>query len=833
MKSARLVTKLLSALLASAMLLPFAAGCGPKDGGEPSGTGDVTGAGSTAAPDETGAENPGGEGATAMYQGKTEVTELPELSVKSPDGQTEVNVWISKKGALYYSVTAKGKTVIECSSLGMAARGGSLVNNLSVVEGTAAKREINETYKMVTGPAAEAEDHCMESRFTVKNDSGSCDIVIRAFDDGIALRYENVRIGDDDEITVSDERTEVVLPSGSSTWGFEPTGTYEGEFTKRTMAQLASFAGRLCTPVLANSGDFWMLFTEAAVLNNNGDFCASTLESKQGSAVLNWSFGVDRDNNDKGALGELGRPGHFNITSVKTRNGFSTPWRVAVISDDTAKLALSTIVTDLNPDPDLELYADTSYIKPGRVAWSWWAEEGEQGNYDKHVEYIDFAAENGWEYVCLDANWRAFEGRLSNLCKYAKEKGVGIFVWVNYLDLMNERSMETLISKWAKAGVVGLKTDYFESDAQNVLEVMKNTAVCAAENKLMVLFHGCVIPFGEQRTYPNVVSYEAVQGEENHKWSAVPTIANCLMYPFTRNVCGPMDYTPVAMRMPANDSTTCFELAMPVVYESGLQHLAHAASVYKTYAGLSFLNNLKVQWDESKMLEGVPGEYVTMARRAGEDWYIGSMTLKSRAPKVTLDFLGDGEYNAYIYEDSEDGRSLVISEKKVKKGDTLEIHDLLDRGGVAVLITKKTVDTKVEAAEQNDPGFTYIEAEDSKNKLSGDARISNAPLCSEMKNVGYIGQGAGNTLTVKVNVESAGVHKLRIWYCSAETRSLTLSVNGGIVTVSGLNSGSWSRPAMKEVEVELAAGENTIVFSNSAAYAPDIDKIAVSVDKVG
>jgi hypothetical protein len=188
-------------------------------------------------------------------------------------------------------------------------------------------------------------------------------------------------------------------------------------------------------------------------------------------------------------------------------------------ADDLNELINTSLISDLNPPADEELFADTSYIKPGKVAWSWWAEGSYTGVYDKHIEYIDFAAENGWDHICMDADWRNFEPRLAEICQYAKDKGVGIFVWVNYRDLKDKASMETLIAKWKAAGVVGLKTDYFESDEPSVLQVMQNVAECCAKNQLMVLYHGCIRPGGECRTYPNILSTEAVLGEEFHKWS--------------------------------------------------------------------------------------------------------------------------------------------------------------------------------------------------------------------------------------------------------------------------------------------------------------------------
>ncbi len=764
------------------------------------------------------------------YDGKTDVEAVGGLEVSSPNGKNKVVVVKDADGGFYYSVTAGDTVVIENSKLGMQLKEGDLSKGLSLKDGSIKKDNIAETFQIITGPTLDPNCKCSELRFTLENGDGSFDFVIRAFDDGVAYKYENVSAGGADTVTVTDEKSEYMLPENTTTWGYDPTGTYEGEYVKRSYTLLEKTDRKLSTPMLANKGKFWMVFTEAGVFNNNGDFCASALVTPAGSASLGWHFGVDRDNNNKAVLGELGRPGHFDITSIKTRNGFATPWRVAIISDDLETLALSTIVPALNPDPDPELYSDISWIKPGRVAWSWWAEGDDQGKYDKHKEYVDFAAENGWEYVCMDAGWREFENRLPEICSYAKDKGVGIFVWVNYLDMVDEDKMDELFSRWSAAGAVGLKTDYFESDAQNVLNVMENAAKCAAKYKLMILYHGCVIPYGESRTYPNILTTEAVQGEENHKWSDKPTITNSLLYPFVRNVCGSMDYTPIATRITANDSTTAFGLAMTVVYESGLQHLAYAASAYKTYTGLSFLNNLKVKWHESKLIEGYPGEYVTFARRSGEEWFIGAMTAESRECKVPLDFLDGGEYNAYIYADNEDGTDLVVTEQKVTKRDTLDLGTLLDRGGAAVLITRRTVETAVEGAEENnDPNFTYYEAEDKSFKLAGAANIQSSALCSGGQKVGYIGSGAGNTLTVTVTVEKGGTHTLRVWYCCNEMRNIFLTINGEEkVTMKGLNSNSWTAPAMSEIEIELEEGENTIVFSNPSAYAPDIDRFAIS-----
>lgn len=764
----------------------------------------------------------------SKYMGKTDLTECASVMTVSPEKKNTVQVWSDKEGKYYYSVKADEVVIVESSLIGLKLEEGDLGEGLKLDEASVKTSVIDETYDIITGANATAINKCNETRFTLKNDKGSFDFVIRAFDDGVAYKYENVSIEGKDKVVVTDELSEVIFQPTANVWSFALNGTYEGEYVKRSGKQMENVAGKLSTPMLICQNDYWVVLTEANVFNNNGDYCSSALGTVAGTRVLNWDFGWDRNPNDE-AKDDLDSPGHIDIKSVETRNGFATPWRVMVISNDLEALCESNIIPNLNPKADTELFADTSWIKPGVVAWSWWAEDAEQGNYDKHIEYIDFAAENGWEYVCLDVGWRSFEDRLSEMCDYAKSKGVGIFVWINYRDMTTLDDMETLFGKWAAAGAVGLKTDYFESDAQNVLNAMENCAIVAAKNKMMILYHGCVRPAGEYRTYPNILSTEAVQGEEWHKWFAYPTVENCLLYPFSRNICGSMDYTPVATKVGSNDSTYGFGLAMTVVYESGLQHMAYAASSYKSYNGLSFLNNLATTWDESVLIEGAPGEYITYARRNAENWYIGAMTKDERQTNIKLDFLGDGEYNAYIYKDNEDGTQLLIEEKKVNNNDALSF-DLLKAGGVAVLITKDTIDTTVAQSEDmNNPNFTYYEAESKNNTLAGAAVYQSSAFCSGSQKVGYVGNGAGNTLTFNnVKVEEAGTYKLMLYYCCGENRKVTLTINGDkTYEMSGLNSGDYVHTAVSEIEIELQAGENTIMLSNASYYAPDIDRIAI------
>ena len=755
------------------------------------------------------------------------VSEVEGMKVVSPDGNTCVQFWSDTEGVWYYSVDDEEQPIIGKSRIGMELKEGSLYKGLSLAEGSLSTREIKETYELFTGYNAVMENYCNEMTFVLTNENGSFQFEVRVHNDGFAYRYTDVTAGDKETVTVTDEISEVALQQDCTSWAFGLNGTYEGTFVKRDYSQLRALSQKLCTPMLVLTGEHWMLLTEAAALNNDGEFCTSALQTKPGSVTLNWAFGLRRDP-AKEATGEVDSPGHLDIKSVETVNGFKTPWRAAIISKDMNEFINSSLLADLNPAADEELFADVSYIKPGKVAWNWWSEGSSTKDYNKQIEYIDFAAENGWEYICMDADWRNFESRLAEICRYAKDKGVGIFVWVNYRDLKDKASMETLIAKWKAAGVVGLKTDYFESDEPSVLQVMQNVAECCAKNQLMVLYHGCIRPGGECRTYPNILSTEAVLGEEFHKWSTEPTVANCLMYPFTRNLCGSMDYTPTGVKVD-NEATYGFCLAQTIVYESALQHFAYAASAYKNYNGLALLNHIPTEWDETLLLEGFPGENITLARRNGENWFVGSMTAEGRTVEFTLDFLGEGTYNAYIYENRADGTGLARRELKVTKEDKI-VLELCDGGGAAMMFTKGIIDTSIGENEALNPeGYTYYEAESPSNWLAGEAKGASSAFCSGGQKVGYVGK-KGNTLTFpNVKAEETGTYCMLVYYCSGENRKFTVTVNGETQYVlDKLNSGDYVHTAITAVLVDLKAGNNVIVFGNDTAYAPDLDRIAVS-----
>lgn len=764
--------------------------------------------------------------------GDVKLYELEELETSSPDGNIVARFWQNESGGLFYTVESDGEEVIEPSRLGITLTSCDFSTGIDTITSYDRADEIDDEYETALTISLEdvsCRDHCMERQVYLTKGDASLTLLVRVYDDGFAYRYADVNSGDGKEsVFVMSEVSEINLPEGTTTFAGGYSATYEFDYIERTYDELVNHSGTFNTPVTAYTGDKWMLFSESDVYANEINYVKSVLDTSSGSAALKWQFGFDRDPANE-VTDDLASPGHIRITEVRTSNGFTTPWRVAIIADNVTELAASDVIDSLCPPMDEELFESTDWIQPGKVSWSWWS-GGDQANYDVQVDHVDFSAENGWEYCCLDAGWPAFEDRIAELCDYAADKGVGIILWVNYLHLKTPEEIEELFSQWHEWGVVGVKTDYFESDDIDVLEVMKNCAEIGAKYELMIYYHGCINPCGETRTYPNIMSSEAVLGEEFRKWSTSPTPENCLMYPFTRNIVGSMDYTPSCIAITKTGESAGFSIAKSIVYESALQHFASSAYAFPYFLGLPLISRMPTAWDESVMIDGYPGDYVTYMRRSGEDYYIGAMTLEARTETVSLDFLPDGEFTAYIYYDDEN-RELALMEQTVTNADELTL-DMPDIGGAAVLITQGDYDTSVEEAPNAKlEGYTYYECED--GTLSGAASVSDGMMCSGGKKVGYVGNGSFNSVTHTVTVDEAGEYELLVYYCTGEERGINIVVNDtDRYEMTGLSGAGFDMPDTASITISLNAGENTIKLTRNSGYAPDLDMIAVSDEPV-
>ena len=360
---------------------------------------------------------------------------------------------------------------------------------------------------------------------------------------------------------------------------------------------------------------------------------------------------------------------------AKTRGTRTFPWRAIAISRSDKELLGNDIVQKLASPPRI---TDISWIKPGQVAWDWWNDwnishvDFKAGiNTPTYRYYIDFAAANKIPYIIMDGGWSELLDltkvvpaiNLREILEYGKQKGVDVILWASWYAVTQQ--MNTVFPLYAKMGVKGFKIDFVDRDDQKAVASLYDIAGKAAENHLLVDYHGVFKPTGLQRTYPNVVGYEGVKGLENYKWAVEDQPRYVVSIPYIRMMAGPMDYTPGAMRNaarenfrpiggnPMSQGTRCQQLAMYVVFEAPLQMLSDNPTTYmKEQECTDFITKVPTIFDETVPLDGKVGEYVALARRKGDTWYVGAMSNWDQRD-LTLDFsfLGEGMYRATVFSD--------------------------------------------------------------------------------------------------------------------------------------------------------------------------------------
>lgn len=601
-----------------------------------------------------------------------------QWSVKSPNERIEATVILDETGKLSFSVSQRGTRVLENSPLGIITRTQDFSDALTFVG--AATGSVDETYPLVTGKVSSVTHHARELKLRFKKASEELEVLFRVHDDGVAFRYCIPGTG---PAEVLSEPTGFTLPQGEliNVWAQEFHTSYENTYDFHMLENLK--AEHYGMPMLFQVGRAgWMLITEAAVY---GNYCASNIKGlEDGSATLWLSFAPDQNK-------PLG--GTYPL---------ETPWRVVVMGEDLNTIVRTSIFENLNPPSELE---DIAWIKPGRSSWPWFTDKSSCADLEANKVFVDFTAKMGWEYLLVDAGW---EGKLpvEELVAYAEEKGVGIWLWAHSRNFRQEEAVRRQLSLWAGWGIKGVKIDFFESDAQDMILSYDIIAQVAAEYKLMVNYHGCTKPSGERRRWPHIMTREGILGSEyfgaDWSWSELhpmgPTAEHNCTVPFTRNVVGAMDYTPVHFLKGKRRTTYSHQVALSVVFESGVQHFPDSIEAYSESIAKEFLMAVPANWDDTLLLEGYPGRYATMARRKGDVWFVGAIcAVSGRKAKIPLDFLGDGDYTATIYEDGDNWNSIKLlnaSEiykkvRRVTKEDVLEIP-MKKNGGCAIQLIRQS-----------------------------------------------------------------------------------------------------------------------------------------------
>jgi alpha-glucosidase len=629
------------------------------------------------------------------------------IRVASPNGQ--IVFTLSPDAALHYSVEFHGKRLIDESELGLDLQGQPpLGPGLHFVHSTPGSAD--ETFTIPVGKTKEVRNHYQSLIAEFSNDAGArLSIEVRAFDDGLAFRYVVPEQSAFTNVRIADERTQFRYSKDATLYPLVVNGfqsSYEDDYQMRTVSGLHP-DWLVALPLLAEvPGNGWLAITEADIENYAGMYLRS--ENKPLFTVK----------------AELSPRPNLPGVAVEAKTPFKTPWRVLMIGDTPGRLIESNMILNLNPPSQI---ADTSWIKAGKSAWDWWSGHAATGvdftpgmNTATLKHYIEFASDSGFPYMLIDAGWAAptpgaKEGDyadladithfnpnvdLPELLRYAKEKNVRIWLWSHWTSI--DKYMDQAFPLFEQWGIAGVKIDFMNRDDQWMTDWYRRVIEKAAEHHLMIDYHGAFKPDGLRRTYPNLMTREGVMGKEFSKWSARVSPIHNTTLPFTRMLAGPMDYTPGAFRntnrenfigrnmMPMSLGTRAQELALYVVFESPLEMVSDYPEAYKGQREFDFIKQVPTTWDEVHVIDGLPMKFISLARRSGANWYIGSLTnWDERDLKVPLDFLGEGKYVAEIYADATDAASnpthTAITKRPVDKHTVLDVH-MVSGGGNAMWI---------------------------------------------------------------------------------------------------------------------------------------------------
>lgn len=582
--------------------------------------------------------------------------------MKSPDNKIAVvleqKVNGNGKPVLMYSIELYKDTtiinIIQKSVLGIERKDQSFVDNLVFLEKTETKT-IDESYQMMIGRQTNFRNYANETSFSFINSQGSLmRIDFRVYNDGVAFRYVFPELSKK-TYTIKKEQTTFKLSTDGRAW-IQPydkptkwTPGYEKYY--ENAIEIGSPSPNIegwAFPALFETQNVWALVTESNVTPN---YCSCRLEQDATNGMYKIRFPEAKDGEGTGKV------------LPASKLPWVMPWRTIIVGTTLQDIFNSTMVHNLS---DERLQQDFSWVKPGKSSWSWLTDNDSPKNFETLKKHVDLSASMHWEYCLVDANWDIMKGgNIKQLVDYANSKKVGILMWYNSGGkhnkiserprniISNKKRCADEFSKLKSWGVKGVKIDFWQSDKQNMMALYHEVLTLAAKNQLLVNLHGCTLPRGCSRTYPNLLTLEAVKGEEAYlfdsEYPAKAPVQNSIL-PFTRNVVGPMDYTPVVFSNLKNEhfTTSVHELALSVVFNTGLLHFADNEKTYNVLPDFvkDFLKEVPVVFDETKLIEGYPGDYVLIAARKENNWYLAGINSKKDKKTMTIscDFLNEGNY---------------------------------------------------------------------------------------------------------------------------------------------------------------------------------------------
>lgn len=616
-------------------------------------------------------------------------------AVESPSGKAVAEIRIGEQ--ITYKVTYGGLPVIADSKIQFefkqAPRLGKSIRVLKTMA-----TDIDETWKPVLHRTSVVRNKCRELTLQLQEvefPRRTFNLVFRAYDDGIAFRTEFTGPDNHHEYVLTDEIAEFNFASDLECWAANH-GSYrssqENEYVHRRISGINDQMVIGLPMTLKVSDDCYAAITEANIDDYAGMYLKANT-SKSGFSL-------------RSALSPLpGQP--ENGDKVVFQFPHKTPWRVIMLGSNPGQLVESEIVMNLNPPCAI---ADPSWIKPGMCAWDhWWSGEVKMDN-ETIRKYIDLASEMGWPYQLIDWQWYGkFNAPEADITKvapqldmpgilaYAKSKNVKCWVWLYNTDV-DRADWDQACALYESWGIAGVKIDFMDSDDQKMVNWYHRIVKTAAAHHLMVDFHGAYKPDGFRRTYPNLVTREGVLGNEYNKWSLRITPEHLTTLPFTRMLAGPMDFTPGGFlnRTPEKFKngtpaevlgTRALQLAEFVIFDSPFTVACDHPDNYKNQMGTEFLKKVKTMWDDTRILNGQIGEYITSARRSGNEWFIGAMTnSEGRTLEIKLNFLGDGQYKLVAFEDlpesAVDAEKVQRTTQTITKKDVIRIN-MVSGGGYA------------------------------------------------------------------------------------------------------------------------------------------------------
>ncbi|MDR1097499.1 MAG: glycoside hydrolase family 97 catalytic domain-containing protein, partial [Tannerella sp.] len=504
-----------------------------------------------------------------------------KFTVCSPDGKLALRVSLDGQGCMFYNIIRNDSLLFQASPLGVSGTdsANTFTENLTFVKASASV--IDETYSLPVGKTRLYHNRCNEKCFHFRNAAGNVlQLECRAYGDGVAFRYV---IEKEDNIGIVSENTRFNLSGNAVTWMMNYRTDYENFYPRRRLADIGK--ERLSYPALIQTGEHWLLLSEANVYNHPATHLRKTADGALTVVFPEDSFTVDRR--------------------------YESPWRTFIIGDKLNTIVESTLVENLNPP---SVIPDTSWIEPGVAVFPWWGNFMANSYIDTLKSYVDLAAEMDWKWIEFDVSLvgNAFKSSkewettpwLKDFTDYARSKGICVYGWDEIKELNTKEKRDHIYGRYRDLGIRGIKIDYIGSDRLDAMRFREVAMKEAADYGLMVSFHGETAPRGQRRKYPNLMTCEGVKGAEYYALSRTqsPNPAHNCTLPFTRNVVGSMDYTPVTFTVRKENpriTTYAHELALPFIYESGWTVMADRPEAYLQSLAKELLKKVKATWDET------------------------------------------------------------------------------------------------------------------------------------------------------------------------------------------------------------------------------------------